>query len=630
MKFVEEHMHQYVSDWDEIMDCNDPYSANIPGEHLAGFTDFQKLLLIKIIREEKLVSSIIQFVSRNLGQEFIDIPPLDLVKVYKDTTSKLPMIFILSSGSDPIAGLMKMAASKEFNMQDRLHMISLGQGQGPIAEELIRRATSAEKFGPLGWNICYDWSNSDLEVSITILKNILQENKQIPWDALLYLTGEITFGGRVTDDWDRRTVRSILAKYYTPHIMDDAYAFSSSGIYFAPKDGDLASFKNYIDSMPFTEDPSVFGMHENANISYQLQESRRLIRTVLDVQPRMASGGSGKTSEEIVTDVATAILEGAPELLYIDLYAIENSEGASIATDLFAKGSDGRMINSLSTVLMQESNRFNKLLKVVKSSLGYLIKAVKGLVVMSSELELVFQSLLNNEVPKSWATVAYPSLKPLAAWVKDLHLRIEELSLWIDNGQPPCFWLPGFFFPQGFLTGVLQNMARKYNIPIDSLMFAYKVSPYEDGDEGIKSDVSALAAKKKKPNSASSEKGNQEGTSGMAPSSNGQLYPDEDGVLIRGLYVEGARWDRERRVLQDSNPMEMFSPMPLMRFIPTQVPQREGGIYVCPLYKTSARAGTLTTTGQSSNFIVPVNIPTDKPQDYWISKGVALLCQLNE
>ncbi|KAI9333548.1 dynein heavy chain and region D6 of dynein motor-domain-containing protein [Obelidium mucronatum] len=733
MKFVEEHMKQYISDWDEIMESNDPYNTPFPGEHLANLTDFQKLLLVKMIREEKLVPSIVQFVSKNLGQEFIDIPPLDLVKVYKDTTSRLPMIFILSSGSDPIAGLMKMAASKEFNMQDRLHMISLGQGQGPIAEELIRRATASgdwlflqnchlaaswmsrleniikgfaendihnnfrlflssmpsrifpssvlqdgvkvtneppkglranlarsfadisrdmfdvhppqgfkfkkllfgvcffnaiiherKKFGPLGWNICYDWSNSDLEVSITILKNILTENKQIPWDALLYLTGEITFGGRVTDDWDRRTVRSILSKYYTPHIMDDTYAFSTSGIYYAPKNGDLASFKSYIDSMPFTEDPSIFGMHENANISYQLQESRRVVRTVLDVQPRMASSGTGKSAEEIVTDIATVILDAMPELLYIDLYAIENAEGASTATDLFAKGSDGRMINSLSTVLIQESNRFNKLLKVTKSSLVYLIKAVKGLVVMSAELELVYQSLLNNEVPKAWAAVAYPSLKPLAAWVKDLHLRIEQLSVWIDYGQPPCFWLPGFFFPQGFLTGVLQNMARKHNIPIDSLVFAYKVSGYEDGDDQIRFDVSALAAKK-----TLSEHGSGAGQSGIAPQS-GQLYPDEDGVLIRGLYVEGARWDREKRVLQDSKPMEMFSAMPLLRFIPTQVPQRDAGIYVCPLYKTSARAGTLTTTGQSSNFIVPVNIPTDKPQDYWIAKGVALLCQLND
>ncbi|KAI8619311.1 dynein heavy chain and region D6 of dynein motor-domain-containing protein [Chytriomyces sp. MP71] len=702
LKFMQEHMTLYVSEWEDFIDCSDPYEEMLPGEHISTLSDFQKLMIVKVLREEKLVPSITQFVSRNLGQEFIDIPPLDLFKVYKDTTNKLPLIFILSSGSDPTSGLMKMAASKEFNMQDRLHMISLGQGQGPIAEELIRRAKTdgdwlflqnchlaaswmgrletiikgfaevdihtnfrlflssmpskvfpssvlqdgvkvtneppkglraniarsfadisrdlfdvappqgykfkkllfgvcffnaviqeRKKFGPLGWNIPYDWSNSDLEVSITILKNILTENKQIPWDALLYLTGEITFGGRVTDDWDRRTVRSILNKYYTINIMDDNYRFSLSGVYYAPPDGDLSSFKAYIDSLPFNEEPSIFGMHENANISYQLQESRRIVRTVLEVQPRLVSGVAGlKAPEDTVTDVASAILDSLPDLLTIDLYVTDFSEGNS---DLFARDEGGRMLNSLSTVLGQEASRFNRLLKIVKNSLAALLKAVKGLVVMSVELELVFQSLLNNEVPKAWANAAYPSLKPLAAWVKDLHLRVSELADWIDNGQPSSFWLPGFFFPQGFLTGVLQNMARKHNIPIDSLLFAYKVSNYEDGDPTISKDV------------------------------NGQLYPDEDGVLIRGLFIEGARWDRERKELQDSFPMEMYSPMPLMRFIPSQIPQREAGLYVCPLYKTLARAGTLTTTGQSSNFIVPVNLPSDRPQDYWISKGVALL-----
>ncbi|KAJ3057927.1 Dynein heavy chain 6, axonemal, partial [Podochytrium sp. JEL0797] len=380
--------------------------------------------------------------------------------------------------------------------------------------------------------------------------NLLNENRSIPWDALLYLTGEITFGGRVTDDWDRRTVHSILSKYYSPQTLTEGYKFSPSGIYYAPN-GELSSFKNYIDSLPFSEEPSVFGMHENANISYQLQESRRVVRTILDVQPRLASGGTGKSSEEVVIDVATTILDGLPDQLYIDLFAIADAPETGSGTDLFAKGSDGRMINSLSTVLMQESARFNKLLKVVSSSLSNLIKAVKGLVVMSAELDLVYTSLLNNEVPKAWAAAAYPSLKPLAAWVKDLHLRIYELQAWIDVGQPPCFWLPGFFFPQGFLTGVLQNMARKYNVPIDSLLFAYKVSEYDDGDERIRNDVSALAAKMKP------------GTSLMKSETSGntseQLYPDEDGVLIRGLFIEGARWDRERMMLQDSHPMEMFS-----------------------------------------------------------------------
>jgi len=68
---------------------------------------------------------------------------------------------------------------------------------------------------------------------------------------------------------------------------------------------------------------------------------------------------------------------------------------------------------SLNTVLIQEGIRYNKLLAVIKGSLMDLLKAVKGLVVMSETLEKMSLSLYTNAVPQLWAAKAYPSLKPL-------------------------------------------------------------------------------------------------------------------------------------------------------------------------------------------------------------------------
>ncbi len=67
----------------------------------------------------------------------------------------------------------------------------------------------------------------------------------------------------------------------------------------------------------------------------------------------------------------------------------------------------------------------------------------------------MYYSLINNQVPKSWEAVAYPSLKPLASWIKDLNERVDFMSAWLKNGNPNCYWISGLFFPQGFLTGVL-------------------------------------------------------------------------------------------------------------------------------------------------------------------------------
>lgn len=45
------------------------------------------------------------------------------------------------------------------------------------------------KFGPLGWNIRYEFNDSDLDTGITILRDMLEANDEIPWDALRYVIG---------------------------------------------------------------------------------------------------------------------------------------------------------------------------------------------------------------------------------------------------------------------------------------------------------------------------------------------------------------------------------------------------------------------------------------------------------
>ena len=149
------------------------------------------------------------------------------------------------------------------------------------------------------------------------------------------------------------------------------------------------------------------------------------------------------------------------------------------------------------------------------------------------------------------------------------------------------------FFPQGFMTGVLQTHARQYKIAIDKLSFGFEVLAEQTSEEMTE-----------KP---------------------------EDGVYIYGLYVEGARWDRDNGCVADSLPGRMSEPMPVVWFKPQEDYRPDPDEYQAPLYKTSVRAGVLSTTGQSTNFIVCVALPSPTvAANLWVLRATALLCMLDD
>jgi dynein heavy chain len=687
-----EHITSNIEEWKEWAATDEPHKAPLPMgyDETNEIHYFHQMLLVKAMCGEKVVFAIQEHTKRSLGEDFIIFPSATMSDLYGDSSRSTPIVFVLSTGADPTYMLLRFA--EEMGMQDTLGVISLGQGQGPKAQKMIEEACKKgtwvllqnchlakswmpalekicdgfeestlihkdfrlyltsmpadyfpvpilqngvkltieppkglranllrslgtltdeilsdspkeiewrrlqfgckffhaivqerRKFGPLGWNIRYEFNDSDLETSTVITKNMLDIDGAIPWDTLLFVIGHINYGGRVTDDKDRRCIIAVLEQYVSPPLLDANYEFSNSGLYKCPPNCDTATkdeFIEFVKGFPLAEQPEVFGMHDNANISFMQQESDKLLGVVLSIQPRESGGGGARSPEEIVLEMAADMSARVPQA---DETAHETTFTISEETGL---------MNSLGTCLTQEMARFNLLLKKLVATLRDLQKAIKGTIVMTGDLDDMYSCMLINTLPALWGGVNYPSLKPLSSYFEDMVLRVEFFREWVENGVPNAYWVSSFYFPQGFLTSILQAYSRGNMIPVDQLSFEFNLEDTDDPTE-------------------------LEGA------------PDE-GVYLHGLFMDGAAWDYQEGTIADQEFGTMYVRAPVINFVPWQNKVANTDKYLCPLYKTSVRAGTLSTTGHSTNYVLSIEVETSEHPNYWILRGAAMLTMLND
>ncbi|XP_056247105.1 dynein axonemal heavy chain 8-like [Seriola aureovittata] len=425
------------------------------------------------------------------------------------------------------------------------------------------------KFGPLGWNIPYEFNSADFTASVEFVERHLDDcgpKKDVSWVTVRYMLAEVQYGGRVTDDYDKRLLKCFARVWFSKKMFDPSFCFYTD--YKIPVCKTVVEYMEYIESLPTVDSPQALGLHPNADITYQTNTSAEVLDTITNIQPKESGGGSGETRESIVYSMAEDMLEKLPP----------NYVPHEVKDRLLKMGA----LRPMNIFLRQEVDRMQRIIRVVRTSLTDLKLAIDGTIIMSENLRDALDNIFDARVPNLWRKISWES-STLGFWFTELLERNKQFRSWVFDGRPKTFWMTGFFNPQGFLTAMRQEVTRaNKGWALDTVTLHNKV--LKQGKEEITASPS-------------------------------------EGVYVYGLFLDGAGWDRKNTCLTESSPKVLFIPLPVIHmFAVNSTAPVDPKLYVCPIYKKPRRTDL--------NYITAVVLPTIKSPDHWILRGVALLCDI--
>jgi dynein heavy chain len=144
-----------LAGWRKVYDSETPQSIGYPAP-FDSLTGLQNLCVLRVIRRDKLMDGVQKFVEDEMGRRYTEPPPFDLPACYDDSENITPLVFILSTGSDPNKDIQELA--RNLGMEDKWTSIALGQGQGAIAEKLIEKSTKDGSWVLLqNCHLCVSW-----------------------------------------------------------------------------------------------------------------------------------------------------------------------------------------------------------------------------------------------------------------------------------------------------------------------------------------------------------------------------------------------------------------------------------------------------------------------------------------
>ena len=481
------------------------------------------------------------------------------------------------------------------------------------------------KFGPLGWSIPYEFNTGDITACLAFLEKHMFTGNKISWSTVQYMVSSIQYGGKITDDLDRRLFDVYASKWISSDIEKESFAFNpqlligqieDNFVYKVPLQYDHEAYARYCSSFPEVDSPEISGLHPNADLTFRVKESQKMMKILLSNTSSTESGGPTTTKgedgeetepasqDEVVHEMAETMLKQVPDSYNTD------------KVDLKIRGLGGMEV-PLNIFLYQEIQVLQFVIDMVRTNLEHVKQAINGEIVMTNELASTTTDIFNAKVPVLWMYHATGNEQSwinstMGLWMSNFSERDGQIRHWLNNDRPPHFSFRGFFNPQGFLTAMKQEVTRKHKSDgwaLDDVIYHTEVTEYEKIE--------------------SVSKGPREG------------------IYASGLMIDGAAWSKPLGSLVESEPKKLFASLPVLYVTGTTKQLRRehiksgaygpNGPYDCPLYKYPVRTDrffigmvSLASRAQPAGASGAGSPPRDAPKkEHWILRGVALTCSVD-
>eukprot|EP00887_Chlorella_sp_A99_P001633 scaffold8.g1633.t1 len=617
--------------WRAWYDAEAPEAAPVP-DFDTRLSRFERMSVVRAFRADRTLVAATQLISATLGQRFVESVPLSMEQAWSESRPATPLIFLLSLGADPTRLVDELVRRKKV----KVLAVSMGQGQEVIARKYMATAAAEghwvmlqnthlglgylaeveafltrgeglhENFrvfitaephpafpigllqmsikitneAPVGikagLRASYQWVSQDMLDSVTryeyrqllfvtcFLHSVVQERRKF---------GPI--GWNVPYEFNAGDL-SACVQFLQNHILEmvllrgfEVFRDDRTGARITVPDGvEIEAFREAIEALPPAESPELFGLNSNADLTFRSLQVSEAVDTILATMPAAAAGRGGLSREEVVDQLCADLLSKLPPVF----------EGEATREKLRKLGAT----QPLTIHLRQEIDRLNRVLTATATVFGNLRLAIAGTIALSDELVEALEALGLGRVPRRLAKISWES-PGLGAWFAGLLQRHDQLYKWLNQGRPRSFLLPAFFNPQGFLTAVRQEVARKHAAEkwaLDDVVVVSEVTKQLDGD-----------AMRDSP---------------------------AEGVYCHGLYLEGAAWSVKEQRLVDAAPKQLVCPLPVVHITAVLArDKRKAGFYSAPMYRSKKRTGL--------NYVSDLMLRCTEEPAFWVLRGAAVL-----